>query len=191
MPARLMLACAAVVYALAAPCTVAFAGDAPAQAAAVDESALRYYAALKQISRVEAETRRLQRLYPDWSPPADLWTARPGDADESALWDLFAADKLDELRKAIDERRAAHPDWTLSSDLAGKLQRKEMRAKIIAGRRSGSWIDIAAVADRGRFEDDTSDVEVLWDIADAYARTKRSADALRILTLILAARSDP
>jgi len=161
------------------------------RAQAVDESALRYYATLKQVSRVEAETRRLQRLHPGWSPPADLWTARPSDADEGALWDLFAADRLDELRKAIDERRAAQPDWTPSTDLAAKLQRKEMRAKIVAGRQTESWMDVAAIADRGHFEDDTSDVAVLWDIADAYARTKRPADALRILTSILKTRSDP
>src|SRR5262249_39462614 len=37
----------------------------------------------------------------------------------------------------------------------------------------------------------TSDVEVLWDISDAYARTKRATDAFRILSLILSARSEP
>lgn len=204
MLARLILACALAVGAAAAESVTALGGDAVQDAAgndlfvqpapraqAVDESALRYYAALKQIARVEAETRRLRRLYPDWSPPADLWTARPSNADESALWDLFAADRLEELRKAIEERRVAHPDWTPSTDLVAKLQRKEMRANILAGRRTESWMDVAAIADRGHFEDDTSDVEVLWDIADAYARTKRPADALRILTSILKTRFDP
>jgi cellulose synthase operon protein C len=202
MLARLILACALTAGAAAAP-GVTYGGDAAPSVAgnepfvqaepraqAVDESALRYYAALKQVPRVEAEMRRLRRLHPDWSPPADLWTARPSDADEGALWDLFAADRLEDLRKAIDERRAAHPDWTPSTDLARKLERKEMRAKIVAGRQTESWIDVAAIADRGHFADDTSDVGVLWDIADAYARTKRPADALRILTSILKTRSD-
>jgi tetratricopeptide (TPR) repeat protein len=156
----------------------------------VDETALRYYASLKQTSRVEAETRRLSRLNPNWRPPADLWTSRPGNADEGPLWDLFSANRLDELRKAIEERRVRDPGWTPSTDLAQKLLRKEMRAKILAGKNAGRWAEVATAAEQGRFEGDTSDVEVLWDISDAYARTKRPADAMRVLTSILKARSD-
>jgi cellulose synthase operon protein C len=156
----------------------------------VDESALRYYASLKQTSRVEAETRRLSRLNPNWRPPADLWTSRPGNADEGPLWELFSTDRLDDLRKAIEDRRAKDPGWTPSTDLAQKLLRKEMRAKILAGKNAGRWADVATAAEQGRFEGDTSDVEVLWDISDAYARTKRPADAMRVLTSILRARSD-
>jgi cellulose synthase operon protein C len=157
----------------------------------VDETALRYYASLKQTSRVEAETRRLSRLNPDWRPPADLWTSRPGNADEGPLWELFSADRLSDLRQAIEERRSKDPGWTPSSDLAQKLLRKELRAKILAGKSVGRWAEIATAADQGRFESDTSDVEILWDISDAYARTKRPADAMRVLTSILKARSDP
>jgi hypothetical protein len=156
----------------------------------VDESALRYYASLKQTSRVEAETRRLSRLNPSWRPPADLWTSRPGNADEGPLWELYSTDRLDDLRKAIEERRAKDPGWTPSTDLAQKLLRKEMRAKILAGKNAGRWAEVAAAAEQGRFESDTSDVEVLWDISDAYARTKRPADAMRVLTSILKTRSD-
>src|SRR5262249_34349428 len=97
----------------------------------------------------------------------------------------------DKLHKAIDELRAAHPDWTPSADLARKLLRKDMRARIVAARRMGSWTEVAATADQEKFEEDTSDVEILWDISDAYARTKRANDAFRILSLILSARSDP
>jgi len=157
----------------------------------VDESALRYYASVKQTARAEAEIRRLQRLNPNWSPQADLWTARPSEVDEGPLWELFAADDLDKLHKAIEELRVAHPDWTPSADLARKLLRKDMRARIVAARRMGSWAEVAAAADQEKFEEDTSDVEILWDISDAYARTKRANDAFRILSLILSARSDP
>ena len=156
----------------------------------VDETALRYYASLKQTGRVETESRRLQRLHPNWRPPADLWTLRPGNSDEGELWTLFAAGKLDELRKAIEARRAKNPNWAPSTDLAQKLQRKETRSKILAGKNSGRWADAAAAADEGRFESETGDVELLWEISDAYARTKRPADALRILTAILKAPSD-
>jgi tetratricopeptide (TPR) repeat protein len=181
---RLILAGAAIVFILAG-------GSVARCAEPVDESALRYYASLKQTSRVEAETRRLSRLNPNWRPPADLWTSRPGNADEGPLWELYSTDRLDDLRKAIEEHRVRDPGWTPSTDLAQKLLRKEMRAKILAGKNAGRWADVATAAEQGRFEDDTGDVEVLWDISDAYARTKRPADAMRILTSILKARSDP
>ena len=202
---RLMLTGAAIVFSIAGGSVARCADNAvnlpagisPPQYASqkkevepVDETALRYYASLKQTSRVEAETRRLSRLNPNWRPPADLWTSRPGNADEDSLWELFSADRLDDLRKAIEERRAKDPGWTPSTDLAQKLLRKEMRAKILAGKNSGRWADVATAAEQGRFEGDTSDVEVLWDISDAYARTKRPADAMRVLTSILKARSD-
>jgi cellulose synthase operon protein C len=202
---RLMLAGVAIVFTIAGGSVARCADNAdnlpggvpPKQQASqnkdpepVDESALRYYASLKQTSRVEAETRRLSHLNPNWRPPADLWTSRPGNADEGPLWELFSSDRLDDLRKAIEERRAKDPGWTPSTDLAQKLLRKEMRAKILAGKNAGRWAEVATAAEQGRFEGDTSDVEVLWDISDAYARTKRPADAMRVLTSILRARSD-
>ena len=159
--------------------------------AAIDESALRYYASLKQTTRVEAETRRLKRIDPQWQPPADLWSTRPGSANESSLWELFAAGKFDDLHRAIDARRARDPKWAPSTDLAQKVLRKDMQAKVLAGKLAGRWPDVAAAADQGRLADDTSAVEILWDISEAYARTNRPADALRVLTSILTNRSDP
>ena len=73
-------------------------------ASEVDESALRYYARNHQMERVEAEIRRLQTLHPGWTPPDDLFSANPVGSDEQAFWDLFGADRLDEL-----EARASPP----------------------------------------------------------------------------------
>ena len=157
----------------------------------VDESALRYYASRKQKERVEVEIRRLQRIDPNWRPPADLWTARPSSENENELWELFASDNLEGLRKAIEVRRARESGWTPSTDLANKFRRKELRKEIIANKLMGRWAEAAAAADRGDFEADTGDVEILWDIAEGYARTKRPEDALNILTLVLRSRSEP
>ncbi|MCC2105082.1 MAG: hypothetical protein KDJ20_14195, partial [Hyphomicrobiales bacterium] len=77
-----------------------------------DESALRYYAQLGQMDRVNTEIERLVRLYPGWTPPIDLFNgAPPGDPSEDAYWELFAADRIDELRAAVNARKKEEPNW--------------------------------------------------------------------------------
>ena len=151
----------------------------------VDEVALRYYASVKQTARVEAETRRLRRLHPGWEPPSDLWTARLGSSDDGPLWELFAADKIEELRLAIKARQASDRKWVLSTDLEQKLQRKELRLRIVTAALSRRWSEIAAAASNWRSEIAADDVEVLWQIAEGYARSRRTADSLQILESIL------
>src|SRR5262249_52270324 len=65
MPARMSAISAASCIALLATVGIALAEP-------VDESALREYARQNRADRVEMETRRLERLYPLWKPPADL-----------------------------------------------------------------------------------------------------------------------
>jgi len=158
---------------------------------AVDEVALRYYASVKQTARVEAETRRLQRLHPDWQPPADLWTSKPGNPDDGPLWELFAADKLDELHAAIRAHQVKDRNWTLSTDLEQKLRRKELRVSILAAIRSRRWNDAVTAANNWRSDISAGDVEVLWLIAEGYARTRRTADAQQVLETILKTSIDP
>ena len=182
---------ARLIFASASLALLVVSGAARATETAIDDTALRYYASLKQAARVEAEIRRLKRIDPTWRSPPDLWATRPSGADEGPLWALFAADRLEDLHRAIDERRAREPKWLPSSDLSQKLLRKDMQAKIVAGKRARRWDDVAVAADQGRLADDTTDVEMMWDIAEAYGRTRRPADATRVLAAILSARSDP
>lgn len=184
-----------VVMAFAAtPGRAAEAGSSPDAAASsrvetakphVDIVALRYYASLKQTARVEAETRRLRRLHPDWQPPADLWTYRPGGPDEARLWELFAADRLDELRAEMAARRAADVAWMPSSDLEQKLRRKELRIGVVAGAREKRWSDVAKAAANWRADVAADDLETLWLIAEGFSRTGRTAEATQVMEAIL------
>ncbi|NVN86934.1 MAG: hypothetical protein HXX15_12710 [Rhodopseudomonas sp.] len=159
--------------------------------ARVDEVALRYYASRKQTARVEAETRRLRRLYPDWQPPADLWTFKPGSPEDGPLWDLFAAEKLDELRAAIAARIARDSNWTLSSDLEQKLRRKELRVALLANARAKRWGEVASAAGNWRADVAADDVETLWYVAEAFSRIRRNVDALQVLDAILVSSAIP
>ena len=209
MPGRLILSASVAALLAAAPTCAAPGGAsgavAPVSASmsaaksastaveeAVDESALRYYASLRQTARVEAETRRLQRLNPGWKVPDDLYAVTPGGIDEAPLWDLFAADRLDDLRAAIEARRAADPRWRLSDDFARKLQRKEVRARIMAGARSGRWLDVAnQVSAEDLAALDEKDVEALWFVANAFAVTNQPDRAVAVYQSILNTSDDP
>jgi cellulose synthase operon protein C len=156
----------------------------------VDESALREYARQKRVDRVEMETRRLERLHPDWKPPADLWTARPSGPDEAPLWELFESGDLVRLHKAIAARQAAEPDWQPSDDLLDKIKTSELRAAIFAGAAAGKWAAVGQLADDNGLGGGTSDIELLWVVAEAFARTERAADAAALYGFVLKSRTD-
>ena len=156
----------------------------------VDETALREYARQMRVDRVEMETQRLERLHPDWKPPADLWTARPSGPDEAPLWELFETGDLVRLHKAIAARQAAEPDWQPSDDLLDKIKTSELRAAIFAGAAASKWAVVGGLADDNGLGGGTSDIELLWVVAEAFARTERAADAAALYGFVLKNRTD-
>ncbi|MET7245648.1 hypothetical protein ABZT49_20055 [Methylobacterium sp. EM32] len=167
----------------------ALAGTAPVAAAETrpDETALRYYAVQRQSERVAAETERLSRRFPGWTPPADLWTAAPGAEDEEGFWDLLNAGRLDALRKSLSERAGTEPGWTPSGALAGALARRQLREEVRGLVKAGRWSDLASLADRRRPEIEAGEAEVAWSAAEALARTDRTPEAVALFARALAA----
>jgi hypothetical protein len=156
-----------------------------------DDFALRYYAALNQTARVNAEISRLQRLYPGYQPPADLYSApAQGGVDEEPLWELFTADRVDDLRAAIAAKQREIANWKPSADLAQKLRRKELRKKITAYWRDGRWQDLVDYIKNEDMSGLDADVDMLWTIAEAFARTKQTNDAVNVYKTILTTSKD-
>jgi hypothetical protein len=152
-----------------------------AEEGGADETALRFYAAQNQMKRVAAEIERLRRLYPSWRPPETLVEpASTSTEDEQPLWDLFGADRLDELRVAIEERKRSEPDWRPSKDLTDKIARKEMRQRLMSYWRDGNLDELIESVSRDGYGGDRADVDLQWTVAEAYARMKRTQDALEI-----------
>ena len=139
-------------------------------ASGADETALRFYASQGQTSRVTAEARRLSQKFPDWHIPTDLYSTKPGSAGEEPLWALYAEDRIDDLQKAIRAREAAQPEWHPSADLLMKIDQRATRALIMQAARSGAWHDVVQRANVSGIAWAAQDPEVLWTIADAYAR---------------------
>jgi tetratricopeptide (TPR) repeat protein len=153
---------------------------------APDDRALRYYASLNQTERVNSEIARLQRLYPGFAPPKDLFeTAQSGGVDEDGLWELFAAERLDDLHAAIAAKEREEPGWKPSPDLARKLRSKETRKSITAFFRNGQWQDLVDFVKNKDLADFSEDPEVIWGIAEAHARVKRTADAVSLFKQVL------
>jgi tetratricopeptide (TPR) repeat protein len=151
-----------------------------------DDSALRYYASLNQTTRVQAETRRLQRLYPGWEVPTDLYNQAKADGeDEQAFWDLFATDQLDELRTAIDQRMRAEPGWQPSAELSQKLARKTVRNKVMGLYSAGKLQDLLDYIKNDGFNAEDTDIDVLWAVAETFAKSKQTQDAVQIYKSIL------
>jgi tetratricopeptide (TPR) repeat protein len=161
----------------------------------IDVSALRYYWASGQSARMEAELHRLQRLYPQWTAPAFLQD-KPGDVatggeDELDLWDLFAADKLDELEKAIAQRRRDEPGWEPSAELKTKFAAKQLRLWISENAKSGHFADIVRRLELQSNGLEGMDLDVLWMVAEAYQKSHHSDRALAIYKHILESETDP
>lgn len=157
-----------------------------------DDFALRYYASLKQTARVNAELARLHTLYPNYEPPQDLYEAPASNAiDEEPFWALYAADKIDELKAAIDAKEREIPGWKPSADLAVKLRRKELRLKISALWKADKILDLVDFLKGEDTSDLQDDVDILWTIAEAHARAKQNEDAVNMFKRILTSSKDP
>jgi tetratricopeptide (TPR) repeat protein len=174
----------------AATCVVLLATVGIAFAEPVDESALREYARQNRADRVEMETRRLERLHPEWKPPADLWAGRTSGPDEAPLWDLYEAGDLDRLRRAIADRQSEEAGWQPSDDLMEKIKAKEVRAAIFDRAAHGRWVDVAQLASDNGLARGTGDIELLWIIAEAFARTGRGSEAGALYKSALQGRTD-
>lgn len=157
----------------------------------VDESALRYYARNNQLDRVEAEIRRLQTLNPGWSPPTNLFSATGDGSEEQELWDLFGADRMEELETAIATREASSPGWQPSDDLAAKIAYKRMRIRLVAASDAEDWRTIVAIASAPDFAMSCEDVDVMWRVAEAYGKSRAPDEALGVYRRILTECTDP
>lgn len=161
------------------------AGDA-----AVDESALRYYAKQNDMERVETEIRRLRSLYPNWRPPENLYALLTETDEEQPLWQLFGDDRLAELRAEIARRRSEDPGWRPSDDLMGKLALKEARRRLVNASDAKQWATVVDIATTVPAVLAPDDVDALWRAAEAHARSKTPDRAFAIYRDILTRRDD-
>jgi len=152
----------------------------------VDESALRYFARQGDKRRLEIEIARLRALYPNWTPPADpLATPVKTDTALEEIWQLYSEGKLGEVRQKIAERQAAEPGWTPPTDLTDRLALAEARDRLINASNLDQYATVISVASDNPQLLTCSEVDVLWRVAEAFARTEREPRAYDAYKYIL------
>jgi len=140
----------------------------------VDESALRYFARQGDQRRLEAEIARLRALYPNWTPPADpLAVPVNVDSELEALWMLYSQGKHAEARQAIARRQAAEPGWQPPADLLDRLALAEARDRLVNASGIDQYETVIRIASQNPQLLTCSEVDVMWRVAAAFARTDR------------------
>ncbi len=156
----------------------------------VDESALRYYASLHNQARVDAEARRLKALHPNWVIPKNLYSTAGAGADEAPFWDLFAADRIAELRAAIALRMRNEPGWTPSRDLMGKIERKEAIARVVKASNASRWAEVLDIANAEPTILHCASIDADWRVAEPFIKTGATSRAFEIYRAIIATCAD-
>jgi len=158
----------------------------------VDESALRYFASRGDKARLQAEIARLQALYPNWVPPADpLAVPQNGDRQLEQMWQLYSEGRYAELRKAIADRQASESGWQPPPDLLDRLDVAEDRARLVNASDLKQYATVVKIGANTPSLLTCSDIDVLWRVAEAFARTDRAPRAKDAYVYILTNCTNP
>lgn len=171
------------------PAPPAAAPDAPEPAPAepaVDETALRYFARNGDQERLAREIARLRALYPDWVPPDDLTSPAPiRDAELDRMWRLYGEQRYAEVRAAIAARQTRDPQWQPPADLLTRLDVAEARERLVNASDNQQWNTVVTVAAATPSLLTCAEIDVLWRVAEAFAKTDRTGRARDVYTYVL------
>jgi tetratricopeptide (TPR) repeat protein len=163
----------------------------------VDESALRYFASQGDTRRVNAEIARLRALYPNWFPPSDLSQLSGGAAAAAPdplierLWNLYREDRIAEVRAAIAERQSSDSNWKAPDELVTALETVEARRRLTNASDTGQWRTVLQVATEAPSLLTCVNVDVLWRVAEAFARTDQPNRTRDVYTYLLQNCANP
>ncbi len=149
----------------------------------VDDSALRYYASVRDFNRVNAEIERLRQLNPLWEPPADLFDARGGpnsNIDESTLWRLYEEGDYEAVRSEISILQNLHPNWLPPEQLTQLLDSHEVRQFVLQAGAAADWTSIVERAAEQPEMFGCSDIESAWALANAQYQSNNIDEAYAV-----------
>ncbi|MBZ9937477.1 cellulose synthase, partial [Mesorhizobium sp. BR1-1-16] len=197
MPGSVPVVPSATVPTNAAPVAGGSQSAAPMQAPAaagpaVDETALRYFAQQGDVRRLNAEIARLRALYPNWYPPSDMSAPVPvTDAPLDNMWKLYSQGQYAAARAAIADRLASDPNWKVPADLLARLDVGEQRERLINASNAKQWDTVVQIAAATPSLLTCADVDVLWRLAEAFARSDRAGRARDVDVYVLTNCQDP
>jgi cellulose synthase operon protein C len=157
-----------------------------------DLAALRYFATRGDTARLQAEIARLRALYPAWVPP-DNPLAIPVNRDRRLedMWRLYAEGQYAEVRKSVAARQASEPSWQPPQDLLERLDVVETRARLVNASDLKQFGTVVTLAASTPSLLNCGDPDVLWRLAEAFERTKRTQRSLDVYRYVLQNCTDP
>lgn len=153
----------------------------------VDETALRYYAKIGDVAKMEAEIKRLRAIDPSWAPSRDLFAPRAegSNFDDTPIWKLISTGKYAEARAAVAEARKTNPGWEPSAKLTTELDVGEAAGKIKAASEAKSWREVVDAADAVPGVLICDRVDMMWRAAEALGQLKETDRAFDLYKRIV------
>lgn len=159
-----------------------------------DDKALRYFAQQGDMRRLETEIQRLRALYPNWQPPRDLLEPQAQQMEDQLvqrLWDLYGQGRYSDIREAIAQRQVQDPSWQPPADLVAKMDEAEARERITNASDQQQWRQVLQVAQRNPQLLVCQSIDILWRVAEAFAKTDRDDRANDVYSYILQNCDEP
>jgi len=173
---------------------VVLAGALPATAQQTEPQAdellaLNFYMQQQDTRAVEAELRRLQLKYPQWTPPQDL--SRIGVTVPSTEIDAFyrqvAEGRFDQARETLAKARQDYPDWDPPAEMTELLEIAEGQALLDAALEEGNLANALQIVGNAPGLLRCDRINNAWRLAEAQQAGGSDSDALGTYRAVLTA----
>jgi tetratricopeptide (TPR) repeat protein len=167
------------------------AGFALAQEAPVPEEllALNFYIQQQDTDAINAELRRLQVKYPQWTPPEDL--SRIGITGPSTEIDAFyrhiAEGRFDQARETLAQSRKDYPNWAPPAEMTDLLEIAEGQVLLDEALEAGNLANALQVASNAPGLLRCDRVNNAWRIAGIQQAAGNKVEALGTYRAVLTA----
>lgn len=178
----------ALVVALLAP-SVGVAQDPTAS----DLRALRFYNEQGNDEAAQAELRRLQVAFPNWTPPEDVETLFTSGVpvEVERIYALIASGDYAAARALIAATDAANDDWTPPADMLTLLSLSEAQRDFDTSVGAGDSEGVIRIARGIPALLSCERINNAWELAEAYLSRGDTVDALRVYRAVIDTCSDP
>lgn len=149
-----------------------------------DIEALRYYAVRGEQARMQAELLRLKTLYPKWQQPENIFSDQSGE--EKTLWNLYSKSNLASVKAELARLKINLPGFQPSPELLTKIDERETRENVQDAWKKKDWNGVLDLINQQPALLMSEDVELIWFVAEAYARLERPDAALEAFSAAFA-----
>ena len=155
---------------------------------------LRYFARQGDTRRLDAEIARLKAIYPEWQPPARPFRARglfrPRTRPHVAALLRRAAMRMSARRSPTAPRQGARMGAAAGA-LVQLLDQADTRIRLTNASDAKQWNAVVSIAAKAPSLLTCDYVDVLWRVAEAFAKTDRPNRAEDAYTYILTNCDEP